>query len=107
MFFIIKFIYSSTQFRSHLHACTRILLGNLNAHIMRVHNVPDGEPIYGCNYCSCVFKKLGSLNGHMKRMHTDVNEVNHKLPSVYFLRILEYFRIVRPMCSDIFAGERR
>lgn len=50
--------------------------GNLNAHIMRVHNVPDGEPIYGCNYCSCVFKKLGSLNGHMKRMHTDVNEDN-------------------------------
>ncbi|XP_053982057.1 zinc finger protein 236-like isoform X1 [Hylaeus volcanicus] len=48
--------------------------GNLNAHIMRVHNVPEGEPIYGCNYCSCVFKKLGSLNGHMKRMHTDVNE---------------------------------
>ncbi|XP_076167161.1 uncharacterized protein LOC143146603 isoform X2 [Ptiloglossa arizonensis] len=50
--------------------------GNLNAHIMRVHNVPEGEPIYGCNYCSCVFKKLGSLNGHMKRMHTDVNEEN-------------------------------
>ncbi|XP_043265068.1 zinc finger protein 236-like [Colletes gigas] len=48
--------------------------GNLNAHIMRVHNVPEGEPIYGCNYCSCVFKKLGSLNGHMKRMHMDVNE---------------------------------
>ncbi|OAD55101.1 hypothetical protein WN48_05576 [Eufriesea mexicana] len=50
--------------------------GNLNTHIMRVHNVPEGEPIYGCNYCSCVFKKLGSLNGHMKRMHTDVNEEN-------------------------------
>ncbi|XP_076223167.1 uncharacterized protein LOC116428332 isoform X2 [Nomia melanderi] len=48
--------------------------GNLNAHIMRVHNVPEGEPIYGCNYCSCVFKKLGSLNGHMKRMHAEVNE---------------------------------
>lgn len=53
-----------------------LLVGNLNAHIMRVHNIPEGEPIYGCNYCSCVFKKLGSLNGHMKRMHTDVDEVN-------------------------------
>ncbi|XP_076670030.1 uncharacterized protein LOC143369679 isoform X2 [Andrena cerasifolii] len=50
--------------------------GNLNAHIMRVHNIPEGEPIYGCNYCSCLFKKLGSLNGHMKRMHTDVDEEN-------------------------------
>ncbi|XP_076244279.1 uncharacterized protein LOC143185274 isoform X2 [Calliopsis andreniformis] len=48
--------------------------GNLNAHVMRVHNVPEGEPIYRCNYCSCVFKKLGSLNGHMKRMHMNVNE---------------------------------
>ncbi|XP_029032628.2 zinc finger protein 236-like isoform X2 [Osmia bicornis bicornis] len=48
--------------------------GNLNAHIMRVHNVPEGEPIYGCNYCSCIFKKLGSLNGHMKRMHADIDE---------------------------------
>ncbi|XP_033335108.2 uncharacterized protein LOC117225553 isoform X1 [Megalopta genalis] len=48
--------------------------GNLNVHIMRVHNVPEEEPIYRCNYCSCVFKKLGSLNGHMKRMHTGVNE---------------------------------
>lgn len=50
--------------------------GNLNAHIMRVHNIPEGEPIYKCNYCSCVFKKVGSLNSHMKRMHTDINEGN-------------------------------
>ncbi|XP_015593924.1 zinc finger protein 236 isoform X3 [Cephus cinctus] len=45
--------------------------GNLNAHILRVHSVPEGEPIYRCTYCSCVFKKLGSLNGHMKRMHSN------------------------------------
>lgn len=44
---------------------------------MRVHNIPEGEPIYKCNYCSCVFKKVGSLNSHMKRMHTDINEVNY------------------------------
>lgn len=83
--FAIKFIYSSAQFHSVVitYTRTRILLGNLNAHIMRVHNVPEGEPIYGCNYCSCVFKKLGSLNGHMKRMHTDVNEVNYKLPGTF------------------------
>lgn len=53
-----------------------LFIGNLNAHIMRVHNIPEGEPIYKCNYCSCVFKKVGSLNSHMKRMHTDINEVN-------------------------------
>lgn len=44
---------------------------------MRVHNIPEGEPIYKCNYCSCVFKKVGSLNSHMKRMHTDIDEVNY------------------------------
>lgn len=54
-----------------------LFVGNLNAHIMRVHNIPEGEPIYKCNYCSCVFKKVGSLNSHMKRMHTDINEVNY------------------------------
>ncbi|XP_012282703.1 zinc finger protein 236 [Orussus abietinus] len=44
--------------------------GNLNSHITRVHNAPEGEPIYGCTHCTCVFRKLGSLNSHMKRMHS-------------------------------------
>ncbi|XP_014481425.1 PREDICTED: zinc finger protein 236-like isoform X2 [Dinoponera quadriceps] len=48
--------------------------GNLKAHVLRVHNVPEGEPTYACSYCSCVFKKLGSLNGHIKRMHSDSTE---------------------------------
>ncbi|XP_066595918.1 zinc finger protein 236-like isoform X2 [Prorops nasuta] len=48
--------------------------GNLNAHILRVHNAPEGEPIYGCTHCSCIFKRLGSLNGHMKKMHSNVTE---------------------------------
>lgn len=75
---------------------------------MRVHNVPEGEPIYGCNYCSCVFKKLGSLNGHMKRMHTNVNEViydqNYYLTclSVHLLLMLQCIEIIRSMCNDIF-----
>lgn len=58
---------------------------------MRVHNIPEGEPIYKCNYCSCVFKKVGSLNSHMKRMHTDINEVNYyKLSDTSYYIFLFY-----------------
>lgn len=49
--------------------------GNLKAHILRVHNAPEGEPTYACSYCSCIFKKLGSLNGHIKRVHSNPEEV--------------------------------
>lgn len=51
-------------------------LGNLKAHILRVHNAQEGEPTYACSYCSCIFKKLGSLNGHIKRMHSVSSEVS-------------------------------
>lgn len=64
---------------------------------MRVHNIPEGEPIYKCNYCSCVFKKVGSLNSHMKRMHTDINEVNiiiYKLPGTsYYIFLFHIIKI--------------
>ncbi|XP_032680584.1 zinc finger protein 236-like isoform X2 [Odontomachus brunneus] len=48
--------------------------GNLKAHTLRVHNPPEGEPMYECSYCSCAFKKLGSLNGHIKRVHSNSSE---------------------------------
>lgn len=55
------------------HAC---LLGNLRAHMLRLHSVPHvDETVYRCSNCSCVFRKLGSLNAHMNRMHQPVNEV--------------------------------
>ncbi|XP_034940940.1 zinc finger protein 236-like isoform X2 [Chelonus insularis] len=55
--------------------------GNLNAHISRVHNLPEGEPVYSCMLCTCSFKKIGSLSIHMKRMHTVPIEGEEKCDS--------------------------
>lgn len=60
--------------------------GNLKAHILRVHNAPEGEPTYACSYCSCIFKKLGSLNGHIKRVHSNPEEVISVIFACFTLR---------------------
>ena len=39
--------------------------------IKRVHSKPDNdEPVFQCQECSCMFRKLGSLNAHMSREHS-------------------------------------
>lgn len=71
--------YSKLIFYIHRRFLTSLssnFSGNLKAHILRVHNAPEGEPTYACSYCSCIFKKLGSLNGHIKRVHSNPEEVS-------------------------------
>lgn len=77
--FYIDSSYSISIFYIHRESLTPLssnFSGNLKAHILRVHNAPEGEPTYACSYCSCIFKKLGSLNGHIKRMHSNPEEVS-------------------------------
>lgn len=58
---------------------TIYILGNLNAHIKRVHRQPDDETIYPCSQCTCAFKKLGSLSIHVKKAHEIPIEVLKKV----------------------------
>lgn len=53
-----------------------VILGNLRAHIQRVHSIPQqGTVTYRCAECPCIFRKLGSLNSHMGRTHNQVDNV--------------------------------
>ena len=47
-----------------------LYLGNLRAHVLRVHSLALGmDDFYQCGDCPCVFKKLGSLNAHAAKRH--------------------------------------
>ncbi|KAL1450927.1 hypothetical protein WDU94_003238 [Cyamophila willieti] len=47
--------------------------GNLRTHLQGVHKVPwsNGELLYNCNQCSCVFNKKSSYTRH-KRLHKTI-----------------------------------
>lgn len=55
-----------------------IFLGNLRAHVLKTHTVPNPEErVFACTECSCIFKKLGSLNGHMTRNHPEIKTIEN------------------------------
>lgn len=57
-----------------------MVLGNLRAHVMRVHNleVPASEPKFDCEECPCSFRKLGSLNAHVSKFHIPIKATSEQ-----------------------------
>lgn len=72
---LVRKVYISILFPNTFGLIFKFILGNLRAHILRVHPIPfKGEETFKCTDCPCVFKKLGTLNAHVSRMHTGENK---------------------------------